>query len=33
MQEVRNAMRDASMKYIMKEIGKKPVFISVVIEV
>ena len=32
-QEIRNAMRDASMRYITKETGKKPVFIGVIIEV
>jgi ribonuclease J len=32
-QDIRNQMKDQSMKYIVKETGKKPVFISVVIEV
>ncbi len=31
--EIRSMMKDQSMKYIMKETGKKPVFIGVVIEI
>ena len=31
--EIRSMMKDQSMKYIVKETGKKPVFISVVIEI
>lgn len=31
--EIRAAMKDQSMKYIMKETGKKPVFIGVVVEI
>ncbi len=33
MGEIRNAMKDQCMKYIVKETGKKPVFIGVVIEI
>lgn len=32
-QDIRNEMKDQSMRYIVKETGKRPVFISVVIEV
>ena len=31
--EIRNQMKDKSMRYIVKETGKRPVFISVVVEV
>ena len=31
--EIRSMMKDQSMKYIVKETGKKPVFISVVVEI
>lgn len=31
--EIRNMMKEQSMKYIMKETGKKPVFIGVVVEI
>ena len=32
-QDIRNMMREQSMRYIVKETGKKPVFIGVVVEV
>ena len=32
-QEIRNEMKELSMRYIMKETGKKPVFIGVVVEI
>lgn len=32
-QDIRNEMKELSMRYIMKETGKKPVFIGVVVEI
>ena len=31
--EIRSMMKEQSMKYIIKETGKKPVFIGVVVEI
>ena len=31
--DIRSQMKDQSMKYIVKETGKRPVFIGVVIEI
>ena len=31
--EIRSMMKEQSMRYIMKETGKKPVFIGVVVEI
>ena len=32
-QDIRNEMKELSMRYITKETGKKPVFIGVVVEI